>query len=99
MYNYFTEITKQLKLKPNTTTSRYPGLRPATLLKKRLWHTCFPVNFAKFLRTPFLQNISGRLILDIIELFKDHESIQKSKLANFNYNKVFRFCIAMVEKV
>ena len=27
--------------------------RPATLLKKRLWHSCFPVNFAKFLRTPF----------------------------------------------
>ena len=30
------------------------SLRPATLLKKRLWHTCFPVNFAKFLRIPFL---------------------------------------------
>ena len=26
---------------------------PATLLKKRLRHRCFPVNFAKFLRTPF----------------------------------------------
>ena len=24
------------------------GLRPATLLKKRLWHRCFPVNFTKF---------------------------------------------------
>ena len=24
---------------------------------------CFPVNFAKFLRTPFLQNTSGRLLL------------------------------------
>ena len=30
------------------------GMRPATLLKKRPWHRCFPVNFAKFLRTPFL---------------------------------------------
>ena len=28
--------------------------KPATLLKKRLWHRCFPVNIAKFLRTPFL---------------------------------------------
>ena len=38
--------------------------RPATLLKKKLWHRCFPVNFAKFLRrTPFLQNTSGRLLL------------------------------------
>ena len=30
--------------------------RPTTLLKKRPWHRCFPMNFAKFLRTPFLQN-------------------------------------------
>ena len=30
-------------------------LRPATLLKKRLWHKFFPVNFAKFLRAPFLK--------------------------------------------
>ena len=29
-------------------------LRPATLLKKRPWHRCFVLNFAKFLRTPFL---------------------------------------------
>ena len=27
--------------------------RPATLLKKRLRHSYFPVNFVKFLRTPF----------------------------------------------
>ena len=26
-----------------------------TLLKKRLWHRYFPVNFVKFLRIPFLQ--------------------------------------------
>ena len=32
---------------------------PATLLKKSLWHMCFPVNFAKFLTAPFLQNTSG----------------------------------------
>ena len=33
--------------------------QPATLLKKRLWHRCFPVNFVKFLRTLFLQNTSS----------------------------------------
>ena len=27
---------------------------PVTLLKKRLRRNCFPVNFATFLRTPFL---------------------------------------------
>ena len=26
---------------------------PATSLKKRPWHSCFPVNFVKFLGTPF----------------------------------------------
>ena len=31
--------------------------------KKRLWHRCFPVNFTKFLKTPFAQNTSGRLLL------------------------------------
>ena len=30
------------------------SLRPAALLKMRLWHRCFPVNLAKFLRTAFL---------------------------------------------
>ena len=38
--------------------------RPATLLKKRLWHGCFSVNFAKFLRAPILQSTSGWLVLN-----------------------------------
>ena len=37
--------------------------RPITLLKKRLWHRRFLVNFAKILRTSSLQNTSGRLFL------------------------------------
>ena len=36
---------------------------PVALLKERLWHRCFPVSFVKFLRTPFLQNTSGRLLM------------------------------------
>ena len=40
--------------------------RPATLLKKRFWHRCFPVNFAKFLKLLFLQNTSGRLLLFVL---------------------------------
>ena len=35
------------------------AVKVATFIKKRLWHRRFPVNFAKFLRTPFLWNISG----------------------------------------
>ena len=43
--------------------NKVAGIRPATLLKKTLWHRFFTVNFAKFLKTPFLQNSSGRLLL------------------------------------
>ena len=39
--------------------NKVAGLRPSTLLKKRLWQTCFPVNYAKFPRAPFIQNASG----------------------------------------
>ena len=34
-------------------------LRPAILLKKRIQHRCFPMNFAKFSKTPFPENTSG----------------------------------------
>ena len=39
------------------------GVSQPKFIKKRLWHRCFSVNFAKFLRQPFLQNNSERLLL------------------------------------
>ena len=45
--------------------NKVAGLRSKTLLKKRLWHKCFPVDFVKFLRTPFLENTSRRLLLRV----------------------------------
>ena len=44
--------------------NKVAGLRPETLLKKRLLHRCFPLNFGKFLRTPYLHNTSRRLLLN-----------------------------------
>ena len=45
--------------------NKVAGLRPATLLKKRLWHRCFPMNFAKFLRTPFsIEHFRGILVIE-----------------------------------
>ena len=38
------------------------------LLKMGLWHKCFPVNFAKLLRTPFLQNTSGGCFCEQISI-------------------------------
>ena len=39
--------------------SKFTGLRPATLLKKRLWHRCFPVNFCKIFETVFYRTLPG----------------------------------------
>ena len=36
---------------------KFKGVQPATLLSKRLRCKCYPVSFARFLKTPFLQNI------------------------------------------
>ena len=36
-------------------------------IKKRLWHKCFPVNFATFLRTPFLTEQLRMLLLGNIK--------------------------------
>ena len=46
-------FNKVAGLKPATLLKYRLAQRPATLIKKRLWGRCFPVNFAKFLRTPF----------------------------------------------
>ena len=35
-------------------------------LKKRLWHRCFLLNFAKFLRTPFLKEHLWWLLLLVV---------------------------------
>ena len=45
------------------------SLRPETLLKKRLWHRCFPVNFVKFLRTPFfIEHLRWLLLVILFEI-------------------------------
>ena len=58
--------------------NKVSGLRPATLLKKKLWHSYFPVNFMKFLRTPFLQNTSGRLLLELLFSVNERQKLQQS---------------------
>ena len=46
------------------------GLRPAILLKRDFdTGVCFLMNFVKFLKTPFLQNTSGWLLLLHCETF------------------------------
>ena len=60
----FTEFTG--KLCWSLCFNKVAGLKPATLLKKRFQHRCFPVNSVKFLRTSFLENTSCRLLLILL---------------------------------
>ena len=56
--------------------------RLATLFKKRIWHRCFPVNFAKFLRTPsFMERLSSGCFWNFykVRLQKDSARLQKVK--------------------
>ena len=57
-------------------------------IKKRLWHRCFPIKFAKFLRKPFLQNTSGRLLLFRVNRVSDY-------YAKSIYIKVFPWIIVL----
>ena len=45
--------------------NKYPGLKACNFIKKRLQHRCFPVKFAKLLRTPFFTEHIRWLLLEI----------------------------------
>ena len=55
----------------------------ATLLKKRLQHRCFPVNIAKFLRTPFftehLRSLPLLIPPNILKIAKLYSFIYSTK--------------------
>ena len=55
--------------------------RSSDSLKTSLWRRCFLVNFAKLVRTPFLQNKIGRLLLIVAVSI-----VEKGELANENFN-------------
>ena len=66
-------------------------LRLAPLLKKRLWHRCFPVNFAKLWRAPFVKSTSEWLLLwttasettntKYLELIKRRPKVQEKNMS------------------
>ena len=60
----------------------------------RFWYRCSPVNFAKFLRKPFLQNTSGGCFwqemnwISLLNLKTRKKSFSK-KISNKNFSKIF----------
>ena len=61
--------------------------RASFLKKRRLWHKCFPVNFAKFLRIPFLQNTSGGL-RGLLNLLHNFDLSWFLSLVSFRHEKI-----------
>ena len=55
--------------------NKVAGLSLSILFQKRLWRRCLPVNFAKLLRTPLLQNTSGRLLLSLPRLIHNFANL------------------------
>ena len=63
------------------------GLRPETLLKKRLWHRCFPVNSTKFLGTAFLkENLRWLLLKYLHKVMKNNQRLFFSKTKNIKFH-------------
>ena len=56
---------------------------PATLLKKRLWHRCFPVNFAKF-----QEHLFYRTPLDEYEHLSEALCHDQLAMHYYNFRKI-----------
>ena len=82
----FTEFTGQ-HLRQSLFFNKVTGLRPATLLTKRFWYRCFPVNFAKLLRTPFLTEHLWWLILEALResILVSFELLKKRRLNHIKH--------------
>ena len=72
-------------------SNQVAGLRPATILKKRLWHRCFLVNFAKFLRTPFIKEHLWWLLL-LVDWCLYDGIITNQHLLKVNYGNTRKMC-------
>ena len=60
-----------------------------------MWHSCFLVNFVKFLKIPYLQNTSGWLLLSFIRCDFDRFSYQPEDLLRMHSTTDFSwYCTA-----
>ena len=73
--------------------NKVAGPEPATLLKKRLWHKCFPMNFAKFLRIPFHRTPLNDCFSTIQHFRAENPSkllngLQQHKVVTFHWSRI-----------
>ena len=81
------------------------------LFKKRLWHRCFPVNFDKFLRTPFfIEHLCWLLLKNLwniiwwsqflqLNFIKDFKSSFNSLLWNTIWNNWIIYYVSQARKL
>ena len=89
---FFLEILQNSQ--ENTCANKQTPVKtpqPATLLKKKLWYRCFPVNFAKFLRTPFLTEHLRCLLLPVAKQLSGLNPLSLSNNKNYRLSRVFPF--------
>ena len=73
---------------------------PATLLRNRIWHRCFPVNFEKFLRTPFLtEHLLWLLVHVSREPFSQCQYIQSKFLQDSFKAAVTKISISNISQI
>ena len=85
------EISQNSQENSCTKVSFLIKLQASTLLKIRLWHRCFPVNFAKFLRAAFLTEYLWWLLLNIpLKMF---DSVLNMPLNFINLSSYLRSCL------
>ena len=61
----FLEISQNSQENICTRASFLIKLQVCNFIRKRLWHRCFPVNFVRFLRTPFFIEHLWWLLIEI----------------------------------
>ena len=59
-----------------------------SLLKRRLWHLCFPVNFSRFLRTTFFTEHLRWLLLGV-EIHRDNQLFSRTVYGRESNNDVY----------
>ena len=66
----FVELSQNLQESTCPRASFLIKLQASASLNKRLWHKCYLVNFAKFLRTPIFTELLWWLLLNYIAFYK-----------------------------
>ena len=75
---------------PSLFLNKVSGLRPVILLKKRLWHRCFPANFGKFLQHLFIEHLRWLLLKTLFWLiFKKDLIVKCRNFFSFYFGQVY----------